>query len=162
MKRRKTSQAKRRNNKLAMNENVINDEHFGVLRWDTELEEWDGMITISSCKEAVGLGLPPEYAHSIELRKHIRETVRIIERNELRLREKAASELYTNGDYILYWFEDQPFDHDKFVQEMGLGRIYFDFPSTSLTLGYEYAEGIEDGISVFLTWNGVYQSARCT
>ena len=110
------------------------------------------------------MGLPPEYVDSIETRLHIQETTRIIERDELRFREKAASELFTEGGYVLFLDENEQFDQVHFVNEMHLGIITFepDFPEHALTLSYEYGEGIEHGIFIVLTGHGDYRYARET
>ncbi len=146
-----------------MNANTFDDEYFGTLRWDTKFQEWHGSITVPPHTD-VGLGLPPEYTHSDELRRHIREMVELIKREELSFRERAASELFAGGGYVLFWSDDEPFDHDKFVREMELARITFDPHSANeaLTLWYEYGGGMEHGVVIFLTWDGHYDYARAS
>jgi hypothetical protein len=87
--------------------------------------------------------------------------VKLIERDELIFRQKAASDLYADGGYVLFWDENQAFDHAHFVSEMYLGIVTFEFDSTStrssITLWYEYSqESMEHGIVITLTWDGKY------
>ncbi|MEP7285424.1 MAG: hypothetical protein ABI947_06625 [Chloroflexota bacterium] len=142
---------------------TIEDDYFGLLKWDTRFLEWEGYATLRSDEE-VGINLPPEYIDSDEVRKHIQETMKVIERDELSFRQQAANELFTEGGYGLFWDDDQEFDHGQFVNEMHLVSISFapDFPKNPLTLelDYEYGEGVEHGISIYLTWDGVYRDAR--
>lgn len=140
---------------------TLQDEHFGLLTWHAEFEEWQAVTNLPSIGD-VGIDLPAAYMDSIEVRKHIRDTMRIIERDELSFRQRAASELFTDGGYRLFLDEHEEFDHDHFVKEMHLAGISFtpEFPDVPLTLGYEYGEGVEHGISVSLSWGGTYRSAR--
>lgn len=142
--------------------NETEDDHFGLLKWDEEEQAWTGLVTIPPHEEEVGLVLPSEYIDSDEVRTHIWEMLRIIERDECGFRERAADELFKRRAHLLYWPKDQPFDRDAFATEMHLGLITFDteFPDMEISLGYEYGEGMEHGIVIYLTWNGLYQQAR--
>lgn len=138
----------------------INDARFGTLLWDADNQEWDGTISIPP-HEGVGLILPSEYRDSDEIRAHIRWLISVIERDELTFRQQAARDLFAQGEYILWWDEDQPFDCDEFARQMVLGTITLntEYPHR---LGYEYAEGREHGMHINLTWDGVYRSASTT
>lgn len=140
---------------------TVQDERFGLLTWYAEFQEWQGVISLSPIG-TVGVDLPAEYIDSLEVRKKILDTMQIIERDELGFRQRAANELFTEGGYTLFLDEYEQFNPDQFVQQMHLAGISFtpDFPNTPLTLGYEYADGVEHGISVYLSWEGVYRSAR--
>jgi hypothetical protein len=147
---------------MLQNMNPTEDDHFGFLHWYTVAQEWQGSITIAPHGE-VDVGLPAEYLDSDEIRKHIQDTMGIIKRDELTFREKAANQLFTEGGYVLFMVDNQPFDHEQFVTEMHLANITFstDFPKTPLTLNYEYGDdGMEHGIVIHLTWDGVYRDAR--
>jgi hypothetical protein len=139
----------------------LQDNFFGLLRWDTGFGEWQGVMDFPVHGE-VSIGLPLEYADSTDLRKHIQTTWNIIKLDEASFREKAAKELFAKGRYVLFWPEDQPFEPDEFAHKMNLGVITFepDFPDSALTLGYEYKGGVEHGIDIYLTWNGIYRYAR--
>src|SRR5687768_15103860 len=134
----------------------LRDNFFGLLRWDTGFGEWQGLIAFPNHGE-VGIGLPLEYADSNEMRTHIQTIWRIIERDEPAFRERAAQDLFTDGEYVFFWDEEQPFEAKTFSNNMQLGVITFepDFPDSCLTLGYEYDGGVEHGISIYLTWNGI-------
>jgi hypothetical protein len=139
----------------------IEDDRFGLLQWNTESFEWQGSITVAPHGE-VDIGLPPEYLESNDIRKHIRDTMGIIERDERSFREKAANELFTKGGYVLFMVADQPFDHKHFVIEMHLANITFstEYPTHPHTLNYEYGDdGMEHGIVIDLTWEGAYRGA---
>lgn len=90
--------------------------------------------------------------------------MQIIERDELVFRQQAANELFINGGYSLFLEKHEQFNPNQFVKEMHLVGISFtpDFPDTLLTLGYENNDGVEHGISVYLSWKGVCRSARVT
>ena len=137
------------------------DEFLGLLQWDTTFGEWQGQVDFPRHGE-VGVGLPLEYRDSREMQTHIQATFRIIERDEPAFRERAARELFDNGGYVLFWPEGKLYKPDEFAREMHLGLITFEpeFPDMSLRLGYEYGEGVEHGITIFLTWDGTYKSAR--
>src|SRR5215813_8975612 len=117
------------------------DDFFGLLEWDTRFQEWNGWVDIAPHGE-VGVQLPIEYTTSRELREHIHKRIEIIRRDELRFREKAATQLFLNGEYAFFVDENEPFDNEKFVREMGLGCVTFeaDDPRTPLLLSYEYGE----------------------
>ena len=139
----------------------IDDDYFSLLQWNAEFQEWYGSLILSPHGE-VGLELPLEYGESDEVRNHIHKTTRIIERDELDFRNKAADELFSDGSHLFYWPEDQPFKRDEFVQQMHLALISFEmgFSEPEILLGYEYGEGVEHGIVVFLAWDGTYRLGR--
>ena len=143
--------------------NSIEDELFGLLQWNTEYQEWIGHTIILPYGETE-VELPAEYVDSHELREHIHETMKIIKRDELSFRQRAANELFADGEYLFFWDENQQFDHNQFVNEMSLVIITFtDFANIPFELHYEYGEeGMEQGIIIHLTWDGVYSDARIT
>ena len=140
---------------------AIEDDLFGLLQWDTRGQEWQGTIIVGPHGE-IGVVLPTEYVDSDETRQHIRATMKIIERDETGFRERAANELFAHGGYALFLADDEQFDHASFVNEMHLGMITFDPPDTRdpVVLWYEFGEGMEYGITIIVTWDGVYQYTR--
>jgi hypothetical protein len=144
-----------------MDEKTYDDDHFGTLRWDTDLDEWRGTVSISPHGE-VGLGLPPEFPDSEEVQAHIHETLKIIQRDELSFRQRTADQLFESGAYHLWWPENQTFVRDVFINEMHLGDIAFntEYPDEEVMLGYEYGGGMEHGILILLTWDGRYRYGR--
>ncbi len=141
--------------------NTIEDDDLGLLQWDSELQQWQGATTFPTLGE-VGVGLPPEYVNLDETRSHILKMMPVIERDELAYREKAAQELSSQGGYRLFLEDDQAFDLDRFVQDMHLAYISFEpeFPNEGLILAYEYGEGMEHGITIVFTWDGIYRYAQ--
>jgi hypothetical protein len=137
------------------------DSFFGLLRWDTTFGEWRGYMHFP-LHDVVELGLPLEYRDSPEMQSQIQNSFRVIERDELAFRERAAQEIFAKGRYILFWPEDIPYQADEFARRMHLGAIVFEpqIPDKPLTLGYEYGEGVDYGINIYLTWDGNYKNAR--
>jgi hypothetical protein len=140
-----------------MVEKTRQDDHFGLLTWEADLEEWRGTLEFPT-HGRISIGLPPDSLDDHEIRAHILSTLSVIERDEQYLRTRAADELYATETHLLFWPEDQPFERDHFIQEMRLVDIVFDTESSesALTLGYEYGDGMEQGIIVTLTWDGDY------
>ena len=108
---------------------------------------------------SIEIGLPPDYLDVPDVRAHILSMMPQIERDELYLRSRAADELYATEAHLLFWPEDQMFEREDFIQETRLVVIVFDTESAAkpLTLGYEYGDGMENGIVVSLTWDGDYR-----
>src|ERR1700694_4708828 len=103
---------------------TIPDDRFGLLTWNTKFQEWQGVTNLPTIGN-VGIDLAAEYIDSIEVRKQIRDTMRLIEQDELRFRQWAANELFTKGGYTLFLQEHEQFNLDQFVKEMHLGLISF-------------------------------------
>jgi hypothetical protein len=141
--------------------NTIDDDYFGLLQWNTKDKEWQGTITLPPYED-VGSYLTSEYIDSTDVRKQIQETMKVIERDELSFRQRAANELFADRSYHFFVDENQEFDHNEFVSKMQLGAIVFGSPPprVELLLGYEYGEGMEHGITISLPWDGVYESAQ--
>lgn len=137
------------------------DDFFGLLKWDTENDEWTGSFTLAWQGE-VEVTLPPEYVDLPEIQAHIQAMMKLIDRDELSFRERAAGELFARGSYRLYLNEDETFQQDVFVAEMHIGTICFEFDDapSQIMLWYEYAEGREHGIIIHLTWQGNYIDVR--
>jgi hypothetical protein len=139
----------------------VEDAYFGTMHWDERLEEWQGEI-VFPIHGKVGVALPPEYVESEELRTHIRGLIEVVRRDEADFRQRAASELFNDGSYLFFWPENQPFELERFAAEMHLCLVVFEygFKENGVLLDYEYGEGMEHGISVTLSWDGVYRYAQ--
>jgi hypothetical protein len=141
-----------------MVEKMIQDDHFGPLRWVNELNGWLAAREFPP-HGRISIGLPQAYLDDSEVRAHILTTLPLLERDELYFRIRAADELYASEAHHLFWPDAVPFDREGFILEMHLNDIIFDneFSENALTLGYEYGEGMENAIIVSLTWDGDYQ-----
>jgi hypothetical protein len=141
-----------------MAETTRQDDHFGLLRWQDELEEWRAAVELRP-HGSIEIGLPRDYIDVPEVRAHIQSTLPLIGQDELYFRTRAADELYASEAHLLFWPEDEPFERDEFIRQMRLVVIVFDseYAETALTLGYEYGDGMGNGIIVSLTWDGDYR-----
>lgn len=141
--------------------NYRDDDHFGRFEWDDESYQWIVPINVTP-HEDVTLSLPPEYFESEAARKHIRTVVGAIVQNERDLREYAVDEMVAEDWYQFYWDETWPLDRDKFIHEMNLGLIEVEMMGEEFVLWYEFANGREHGILIYVTWDGVYQHTQTT
>lgn len=131
----------------------IQDDFFGTLEWNDDFQEWNGFY-----KDTFGVSVPTDYIDSIEIRQHIQTTVAIIARDELSFREKAATQLFEDGGYVLFWEDNREFDRAEFVREMCL--VYVVFGDNEILLSYAYNEYEEHDISIMLSREGEYKYAQ--
>jgi hypothetical protein len=134
----------------------IYDAYFGWLKRIHVDHDWQGMTGIPPHGK-VEMTVPREYTESAAMEREMQATMDRIAREEQRLREMAARDLFEHKWLHMYGAEaDAP---EVFVANMHLRRMSFDMvePPRQITLWYEYADGREHGIVIYLTPDGIYQ-----